>query len=297
MRTKKVATGGLAALIVVNLIWAGSFPATSIAVRHLSALLLTTVRLGVASVILLPLLRLPAPLRWDRKTIGMCAILGFLGFTAPVYLETEGLALSTPAMAAVSIALEPLFTALIAAVMLRERIPGNRRFALLIAMIGAWAIAGFPRPGTPGYAAGDVLLVVSVICYGLYSVYSKRLTVRIPSHSAAAATLLAGFLTSLPVWLLTGHAWPRSLPASGYVSVLYLALFASAGAYLLWLYALESFRASVAALFLYLQPVFGVILSILIVGVRPPTYFYLGGGLILLGLFVGREKSLEARAS
>lgn len=290
MGESKAAPGGLAALLVVNLIWAGSFPATAIAVRHLSAILLTTVRLGIASVILLPLLRLPSDRRWDGKTIALCALLGFLGFTAPVYLETQGLALSTAAMAAVSIALEPLFTALIAAFMLREHIPANRRAALLIALFGAWAIAGFPRPGAPGYALGDVLLVLSVICYGLYSVYSKRLTERIPSHSAAAATLLAGFATSFPLWLLTGHAVPRSLPVSGYVSVLYLALFASAGAYLLWLYALQTFRASVAALFLYLQPIFGVILSMLIVGVHPGATFYVGGILILVGLFVGRER-------
>lgn len=174
--------------------------------------------------------------------------------------------------------------------MLRESVPANRRVALLIALIGAWAIAGFPRPGSPGYAIGDVLLVLSVICYGLYSVYSKRLTAYIPSHSAAAATLLAGFLTSLPIWFLSGHGLPKSVPVSGYIAVLYLALFASAGAYVLWLYALQSYRASVAALFLYLQPIFGVILSMLIVGVRPPAYFYVGGALILFGLFVGREK-------
>lgn len=115
MRRSSASRGGLLSLLVVNLIWAGSFPATSIAVQHLSAIFLTTVRLGVASVLLLPLLKLPAHQKWSGKTIALCGILGFLGFTAPVFLETQGLALSTPAMAAVSISLEPLFTALIAA--------------------------------------------------------------------------------------------------------------------------------------------------------------------------------------
>lgn len=290
--TRDLSRRGLSALIFVNLIWAGSFSATAIAMHHMSAIFLTLVRLGTASIVLAPLLRLHKPMKWEWRTVLLSLVLGFVGFTAPVYLETEGLAQSTPAMAAISIALEPLFTVLVAAIMLREKLPIRRRFAVLIALLGAWAIAGFPRPGAPGYLLGDVLLILSVLCYGVYNVYSKHLTNLVPHRTAAAATLLGGFVTSTPIWWITGARIPTHLSHAELFSTVYLALFATAGAYLLWLFALQSFKASVAALFLYLQPVFGVLLSVIILGIHPPVYFYLGSAFILGGIYMGREGAL-----
>src|SRR5579875_34597 len=114
---------GIFSLIFVNLIWAGSFPATAIVVQKMPSVLLTLLRLGTASIILAPFLRLPKGSRWDIRTIFLSVLLGIVGFAMPLYLETEGLRLSTPAMAAISIALEPLFTVIIATVMLREWLP------------------------------------------------------------------------------------------------------------------------------------------------------------------------------
>jgi len=296
MKTSRgTSRSGLFALLLVNFIWAGSFSATSIAMQEMNAVFLTLVRLGTAAVVLAPLLRLPKPLKWHWRTVFLSLVLGFIGFTLPVYLETEGLALSTPAMAAISIALEPLFTVLVAAIMLRESLPIRRRFAVAIALFGAWAIAGFPRPGSPGYLLGDILLILSVLCYGVYNVYAQRLTDLVPHRTAAAATLLGGFATSLPIWLFTGRQVPQHLSHAALASVVYLTLFATAGAYLLWLFALQSFKASVAALFLYLQPVFGVILAMLIIGVHPPVYFYFGSAFILFGIYFGREGRIWPR--
>lgn len=281
---------GLAAVIIVNLIWSGSFAATAIAVTHMSSVTLTMVRLGTGALVLSPYLRLPKGMRWDRSTLGLAILLGIVGFTAPVYLETAGLALSTPAMAAISIALEPLFTIVIATLMLRERLPKLRIIALWLALIGAWAIAGFPRPGAAGYLWGDLLLILAVLCYGVYNAYSKHLTARVPPTSGAAVTLLAGFLTTLPIWLVDGAPWPSAMPVNGYLAIAYLTLMATALAYFLWLSVLQRISVSVAALFLYLQPIFGVILSILIVHVHPPLGFYGGAALIFAALFIGRER-------
>jgi len=287
---------GIFSLIFVNLIWAGSFPATAIVVQKMPSVLLTLLRLGTASIILAPFLRLPKGSRWDIRTIFLSVLLGIVGFAMPLYLETEGLRLSTPAMAAISIALEPLFTVIIATVMLREWLPKRRGFAFLLALFGAWAIAGFPRPGAPGYIVGDLLLLLAVLCYGVYNAYSKRLIDRVSASAAASVTLLTGFIATIPIWFLTGAHIPHEFNRADWIALLYLALFATTGAYLIWLFALKSLPASVAALFLYLQPIFGVILSILIVGTRPPAYFYLGSVLILLAIFLGRQSKADTRA-
>lgn len=284
---------GIIAVLIANLIWSVSFPATAIATRHIPPLFLTMVRLGTGALILIPFLRLPRHTRWDRTSVGLSFLLGALGFTAPVYLETKGLAVSTPALAAISISMEPLFTVIVAAVMLRERVPWIRRIALLLAFVGAWAIADFPRPGKSGYLAGDLLLLLAVSFYGFYNAYSRRLIERVPASAGAAATLLTGFLVSIPVWLFTGAAIPTEMTGADWGSLLYLAIVSTGGAYLLWMLVLQRIQVAVAALFLYLQPVFGVVLSVIMVGTRPSLSFYIGSVLILLAIFLGRQKAVS----
>ncbi len=284
---------GIGMLVLVNLIWAGSFPAMAIAVQEMSPLLLTLIRLGTSALVLFPFLRFNKLANWNLRTIFLSVVLGVIGFTAPVSLETAGLAASTPEMAAIAIAMEPLFTAVIAAFMLRERLSKKRIIAFLLALFGAWVIAGFPRPGAPGYLVGDMLLLLSVICYAIYNTNSAKLSESVSPSAGAAATLLAGFITSIPVWVIAGAPMPLRITHSALVALLYLSLGATAVAYLLWQVILNRFQVSFAALFLYLQPIFGVVLSMLIVGTHPPAYFY-GGGVIILGaIFLGQQQQVK----
>ncbi len=278
---------GLLFLFAANLIWSGSFPATAIAVSHMSAVFLTLVRLGVGALLLTPFLKLPRGKRWDLRLVALSFVLGVLGFALPVYLETEGLYLSTPALAAIAIAMEPLFTVLIVAFATKEPLPFHRKLAIGLSLFGAWAIAGFPGPAGTGYAAGDALLVLAVVCYALYNVYSKYLSVRITATAATSATLWGGFFGTLPIWLATGGQAPHALTGTAWIALAYLAVLATTGAYALWMLALKTVPVSVAALTLYFQPVFGVLLSILIVHTRPSPFFYLGAAMILGSLYLG----------
>jgi drug/metabolite transporter (DMT)-like permease len=286
---------GIGMLIFVNLLWAGSFPAMAFAVSAMSPSLITMIRLGTGALVLAPFLIRGWPRVRNPKTIMQCVVLGAVGFTAPVTLETAGLAASTPAMAAIAIAIEPLFTAIIASFMLRERLSKLRISAFLLALIGAWVIAGMPRPGAPGYLVGDILLLLAVFCYAIYNTYSSKLTANLTPSASAGATLLTGFLTSIPVWLVMGHHIPARMNIQQTTSLLYLCLGATAVAYPMWQVILNRFQVSFAALFLYLQPVFGVVLSVLIVGTHPPAYFYGGGALILFAIFIGQKSGKTAK--
>ncbi|MCY0869469.1 MAG: DMT family transporter [Firmicutes bacterium] len=279
---------GILAVIGANLIWSGSFPATTIALAGCPASLLALIRLFIGAALLCPTL-FRGTLLWRRATIVQAALLGVVGFTLPVYLETQGIGSSTPAVGAVLIALEPICTAVIAAVALRERLPRRRVVALALAFFGAYLIAGLPRPGDPGYAVGDLLMTGAVICYALYNVLSKRLLVHIEAVQAAAITLLGGCAGGFVVWGLRGAPGLGRMDGMTWAAVLYLAILSTAVAYYLWLFALNRFAASRVTLFLYMQPIAGVLLSFLIVGTRPGRLFFVGGALILAGLYISER--------
>ena len=278
-----------AGLVAANLAWAAGYPAAAVALRDFSPGLLTVLRLLIGALLLAPALR-AAGVRWDRTTLLLAAALGALGFALPIYLQTLGLARSTPALTAILVALEPLLTAVLAGALLHQALPLSRRLALAVALAGAWVIAGLPRPGHAGYLVGDALLILSVACFATYNALSARLTERMPAATAAGATLWAGLLAMVPLWLLGGAALPRHVAPGPAAAAVYLAVVATGLAYVVWIAALGSMAAAEAALYLYLQPVFGVLLSVLLTGERPAAGFYAGAALVLLGVFLGGER-------
>lgn len=218
--------------------------------------------------------------------------LGIIGFSLPVYLQSLGLFLSTPALAAISIALEPLVTTVIAAMWLQEMFGWGRKWALVMAVVGAWAVAGFPTLGHTGYAYGDLLLLLAIGGFAVYNVFSARLSQTVGSSAATAATLLGGFIGSVPIWLLSGASAPHTWVHGELWALLYLSILATALAYFLWMFSVRRVPVSLVALFLYLQPVLGVLLSVAITHTRLNFSFYVGAILILGALYVGRERPL-----
>ncbi len=278
----------------MNLIWAGTYPATGIALRGMTPEFLTMVRLGVGALALLPFLRGNHEKRWSLKTALAALGLGVMGFSIPVYLQSLGLYLSTPALAAISIALEPLVTAVIAALWLHEVFGRGRKVALAMAVLGAWAVAGFPVIGHLGYAYGDALLLGAIGCFAVYNVFSARLSQAVGPSTATAATLLGGFIGSVPIWLVTGARTPYTWVHGELWALLYLSVLATALAYFLWMFAVHRVPVSLVALFLYLQPVIGVLLSVMITHNRVNGAFVLGSLLILGALYIGRDRLPES---
>ena len=286
---------GLAAVVGANIIWASSYTANAVALESFSPTLFTVLRLGLATLVLLPFLKLPPGQRWDRGLVVQALWLGTIGFSVPMLLQLSGQALSNAAMAALAVSLEPIFTVTLGVLVHREHLSKIGWAALLAAFLGGWAIAGFPRPGNLGFGPGDLLLVLSAACYAAYTVSSRRFAERLPARTATALVMLVGFITSVPMWLVLGHPWPATVSAGPLLALLYIALLGTAGAYFLWMIGLNRAPITLAAFTLYLQPVLGVIFALVLLGIRPAWTFYLGAGLIALALLMLRPDRMMTR--
>ena len=286
----------LVSLLVMNFIWAGTYPATALALISLSAPLLTVIRLGTGTLVMIPFLWRSVR-SWSFSVMMRVLFLGIVGFSLPLVLQTQGLKASNPEMAAISIALEPLVTAAMASLWLKQPLPKARRWALIVAAMGAWAVAGFPRPGVTGYVWGDILLVLAVMCFALYNNFSSSLSRYLGPGEATAGTFLAGFAGAVPIWLLTGEPIPLVWKLPSVEATIYLALFGTALAYFLWMHTVSRIPVALMALFLYLQPILGVLLSLVFTPARIGWPFVAGSLTILLALHMGREKIPTANKS
>lgn len=297
----------VAALVLANVLWAGTYVAGKVALRYFTPIELNAVRFTIATLLLAPVLirdwrRIPR----DRRSLLTLAALVLLGFVLNKVFEYYGLALSTASDVALLIATESLFTALISWTALGERVTRSGVAALVVGMLGVYLIVErgvIPTLGGAGgdqqaRVIGDLLVIFSLLLESGYTALGKRTLAQLPPLLFTAATL-AG---SLFVWLPAGAiafgqgGWP-TVPLVGWLAVGYMAVVATVIGYWLWFRALSTLDASVAAPTLFIQPLVGVALAIWLLHESLTWATLLGGALICVSLVFVLRRGAPTPAS
>ncbi len=288
-------TGAWSMLIFANLCWAGAYTAGKIALRELSPVMLNTLRFSLASCFLLPVVlagrhRLHIPARMLPRF----GLLVLMGFVLNKLFEYIGLNLTTASDTALLISTESIFTVLLSWVVLRERISRAAALALIVGLAGVYLV--IERGLIPHWDAsplggarvlGDLLVMLSLAVEAGYTISGKALLDRYPALLITAASILGSLLFWLPAGGIdvTQRGWPH-LSLAGWLSVLYMALATTVIGYFLWFQALTVVDASSAAPFLFIQPLFGTIIAILLLDEQLTWATLAGGALILASVSI-----------
>lgn len=134
---------------------------------------------------------------------------------------------------------------------------------------------------------GDLIMLVAVFSWGLYSVLLQRWVMPVPGLVLMAAMLLCGVPLLIPffLWeLVHVGSMPVTWQAAGAVS--YTAVFASLVAYVAWNNGVKVLGPATASLFSYLVPAFTALLGVLLLGEQLHWYHLAGGALTFTGLIV-----------
>jgi len=224
--------------------------------------------------------------RVAREDIPKLLWLGFLVIPVNQGFFLFGLSQSSASHAALLYALTPTVVFLLARRYLHESNAGEKLVGIAAAFAGV-ALILLDRGLAREHSAlrGDLLMLVAVFGWALYTVGSKDLLKRYDPMTLTTWVLVAGTAMSLPAALIPGAIPPLgslSLPVWG--GIAYLAIGTSVIAYPLWLYALRRLEASKVAITTNAQPVLTSILSWLLFGDRFGIPFFIGAALILVGV-------------
>lgn len=281
----------LAAFAAVVL-WGISFVATRAALREMSPVTLVFTRFFLGTVLLFGLLaarrRLTPP---PRDSWLPLLSMGFLGVFVHQLLQAHGLALTTAVHAGWLIGLIPIWSAILGALFLHERLGALRSAGLLLGLVGAALVvtrghvtgASLAMPTT----RGDFLILVSTVNWAIYSVVGRRTLTRLGSARAIAFAMLAGWLMLAPIFLARGGwvEWP-GISARGWAALSFLGIGCSGFGYLFWFAALERLETARVAAFLYLEPLVTLAAAVALLG-EPVHVTTIAGGLIVLaGVFL-----------
>jgi drug/metabolite transporter (DMT)-like permease len=303
-----------AAIAFVVVVWAFNFIAAKVGLRYLPPLTMASFRVTLAGLSMVPVYlvcsRWPAfanarPMRSQgltRRDLWTFAYLGFFGVVVNQMCFTMGLRYTSVSHAAVIVGMGPIYTLILAVLFRLERATWHKVVGMAIALVGIAVLASENGISARSPSLlGDAITMSGSIGFATYAVLGKRVAGRYDALTMVAFNHFAGAIIILPVALRQARQlgpfsrW-RAIPWPAWAAVVFMAVFSSALAYLLYFWLLRYLEASQLSAFTYLLPVLAVILGILLLGERGSLMQIIGGILALGGVYwveSGRESPVN----
>lgn len=273
-------------LVVLSLLWGGSFLFVGLALGHLPALVIVWLRVSLGAAVLAGVLSLRGEAFPPRQAWGALAVMGLLNNAIPftLYALAQGQIGAGPT--AILNATTPLFTLVVAALATRdERLTGARVAGLLAGLAGVVVLMGGAAGGT---VAAQAACLSAALSYACASVWGRRFRAMGLTPLATAFGMLAASAAMLaPVMLAFDRPWALPAPpATALLAIAALAVLSTAWAYLLYFRLLASAGAVNLALVTFLIPVSAIAFGILILDETLHPRHLAGLALILTGLAI-----------
>jgi drug/metabolite transporter (DMT)-like permease len=217
------------------------------------------------------------------------AFLGVVGHCAYQLCFINGLARTTVANSALISGCTPVVIALLSAWRGHERVTRTHWAGALLSLFGLYLVAGRGARISGESLAGDLLILVSVGCWAVYTVFSRGLLRRHSPLIVTSATMVVGTALFVPLATpeLTRVAWEHVTPAV-WLTIVGSAVLALNGAYLIWYTAVQRLGSARTSVFSNLVPIGAMIVAAVALGERIDTTKWTGAAAVLGGVLLTR---------
>ncbi|MGI6376934.1 MAG: DMT family transporter [Anaerolineae bacterium] len=283
-------------LSITVLIWGSTLVVTQAAMRHFGPVLLVLLRFGIAFMLLLPL-AWRRGFRWRHALQPDSLLLGLTGLALFYMLQNLGLAYTSAASASLILAGVPIATALLEALVQRQRLRRTQWLGISLAVLGTAMVGGAQQATTAtNPVLGNLLILGCVGAWAAYTLLLKRVPAGRDILCVTVGSFGAGILMVLPfaIWETVTAGLPQpDLLAVG--AVLYLSVAASGLTMWFWNMGVQVLEASTATTFVNLVPVMGLGIALL-AGDSVSLWQALGGVLALGGVWISARRPRPAPA-
>lgn len=282
-----------ALLLGTMAVWGANLSVVKLLLTQMEPMLVSVLRMVVAAVAVAAVVawrRLPWPALSRRQWAALAGCAALMVYLNQI-LFTQGVAATAAANAALIIALNPLVSALLAAVLLGDRLSPQRIAGVALGFGGVAAVV-LHRPGMAmgGAGLGDLLVLGSVVTWVLGGVMVQRLARGIDP------LFISAVLNVIGTALLLLHVLVRPAPLAydadsiGPLTVLLVVvsgLLATALGGIVWNRALMVLGVARTALYSYWVPIFGVLFAVLLLGEPLTVWHGVGLAAVLAGTWLG----------
>lgn len=282
-------------LIAVQFLFAALPSFSKIAFRTFDPKLILIVRIGGGALIFYLIYRLFFYSgKIEQRHYLNFFVLAFTGVCMNQFLFLEGVSRTTSINAIIIVATIPIDTLIISAFLKQDKITPIKIAAIASAFMGVFIIVGAEKLDLGGYFAGNILLVGSALVYSFYLVLSRKMLAIYKPFTVISYVFIFGFLETIPMTLLPVFEMLREpAPLKFWWTPAVILVFGTVLPYLFNIIALRRAKSSLVASFIYLQPLFGIALSLVLLGEKLELKNVAAAALILAGLTIlSREQKI-----
>lgn len=284
--------------LLSGLIWGSSFPLLKLGLDYLDPFWFTLLRMIIANLAMLPIFVVIG--KFDRseflsKSAITLGILNGGGFI----LQIIGIGMTTATSTVLIINTNLIFVSVFSYFILGERLGRVRGVSIALGLIGVFLVStegDISRLAEAG-AVGDLIIMLAAMVWALYMVYIKiAMDKTKEGFSLTSGMLFFTMLFVLPFPFVLGSNFHIS--GSGLLVTAYIGIFCTAIAYSLWLLSLKHMSIITSTILLMVEVVFGITLSVILLGEGMNGWIAAGGAAILSAIVLtaaGSGKDTEAQ--
>lgn len=279
-------------LIATAIVWGGVFVVSRVMVQDVNPLVLAFYRFLFASVALCVLM-VRVEGRFPKLTWKQFAVISFLGLTGifgyNVLLFT-GLKTITASRASLIIALNPITIALCSSIFLKDSLNRLKVVGIALALSGASIVilqSKMSALAVKGLSLGEFFLLGCLVCWTFYTLVGK---IALQKISPLVATTYSCMLGSIFLFVFSASNGllheTSSISPLGWVGIAYMGLVATALGFSWYYEGVQKIGPAKSSIFINLVPLSSVVLSMVFLKEPVTSSLFLGGGLIVSGVFV-----------
>ena len=291
-------------LAISSLTWGGNFVVGRYVYDQIPPVALSFWRWALALALLLPFTFITT-FRQRHLIVQhwrMLATLGATGIALFHIFVYQALHYTAAVNAALFLSTTPVFIVALSWALLRDRLQARQALGIAISLLGAVVIimrGDIARLLQLQLNAGDLLMLIAVPNWALYSVLLRRLPPSFHPMTLVTVIALFGLIFLVPLYgweLARGGGFEVNRSTVG--AILYIGLFASVLAYICWNRGVAMVGANRAGLFMHLVPLFSAILGVVMLNEPVRLFHLIGATLIFGGIYlVTSARPLRARES
>lgn len=288
-----------AKLIIVALLWGGTFIAGRLLAGSLSPLMAAIGRFSLAVLILVFLTiksegKLP---RLSLKQIAITFALGLTGIFTYNLCFFTALSEMPASRTALFVAFNPIATAILLAILYREKLSIQKLFGISIAVVGALTVISnghlisVIQDITQAFGSGELAMLCAVISWAAYTVVGRKALVGLSPLVSTTYAAIWGLLLLITVFIFDPNTHiPLTLSWQASAAIGYLAIFGTVIPFIWYYQGIKTIGAAQTAVFTNFVPLFGILLGALLLNETISISMLVGGALVITGVIFTNRK-------
>jgi len=266
-----------------------------------SPIMVTVIRFFIGSIIIIPFIlkqKGEADKSLRFKDYASMAFPGIINVGLAMLFLQLATYYGKASTSAILISSNPLFVAIFATFILKERLSTEKIAGILLGLVGVYLVIkgekGSPQP-TLNYQLGIIYGVIASIAFGLYTVLAKKQTAKYGNLVFNSVSFGVGAIVLLIVSLIFNLDLSFNFTLKNSISVLYMGIFVTGIAYILYLNGLKNIPATSGSMFFFLKPFIASLLSWIILGEKITPIQLVGIFVIIAGIYVSHLNFVKAK--